>query len=176
MGFFHSLNKWFPNKKTPGNGLEMQETLEKEEGNPGDEAGSEPSEDDADADANADVASQPEVKPVIGDVASQPELKPVIGDVASQPEVKPVIDDVASQPEVKYFIRQPEIGEPSTPVSTEGSASSTLTAATLALNRANTCDLKSETAEDPADPSKLRHGHLNRFLRSVKSWKLSLST
>ena len=150
MGFFHSLNKWFPNKKTPGNGLEMQETLEKEEGNPGDEAGSEPSEDDADADANADVASQPEVKPVIG--------------------------DVASQPEVKYVIRQPEIGQPLTPVSTEGSASSTLTAATLALNRANTCDLKSETAEDPADPSKLRHGHLNRFLRSVKSWKLSLST
>ena len=128
----------------------MQETLEKEEGNPGDEAGSEPSEDDADADANADVASQPEVKPVIG--------------------------DVASQPEVKYVIRQPEIGQPLTPVSTEGSASSTLTAATLALNRANTCDLKSETAEDPADPSKLRHGHLNRFLRSVKSWKLSLST
>ena len=150
MGFFHSLNKWFPNKKTPGNGLEMQETLEKEEGNPGDEAGSEPSEDDADADANADVASQPEVKPVIG--------------------------DVASQPEVKYFIRQPEIGQPSTPVSTEGSASSALTAATLALNRANTCDLKSEAAEDPADPSKLRHGHLNRFLRSVRSWKLSLST
>ena len=163
MGFFHSLNKWFPNKKTPGNGLEMQETLEKEEGNPGDEAGSEPSEDDADADANADVASQPEVKPVIGDVASQPEVKPVIGDVASQPEVK-------------YFIRQPEIGQPSTPVSTEGSASSALTAATLALNRANTCDLKSEAAEDPADPSKLRHGHLNRFLRSVRSWKLSLST
>ena len=128
----------------------MQETLEKEEGNPGDEAGSEPSEDDADADANADVASQPEVKPVIG--------------------------DVASQPEVKYFIRQPEIGQPSTPVSTEGSASSALTAATLALNRANTCDLKSEAAEDPADPSKLRHGHLNRFLRSVRSWKLSLST
>ena len=150
MGFFHSLNKWFPNKKTPGNGLEMQETLEKEEGNPGDEAGSEPSEDDADADANADVASQPEVKPVIG--------------------------EVASQPEVKYFIRQPEIGQPSTPVSTEGSASSALTAATLALNRANTCDLKSEAAEDPADPSKLRHGHLNRFLRSVRSWKLSLST
>ena len=150
MGFFHSLNKWFPNKKTPGNGLEMQETLEKEEGNPGDEAGSEPSEDDADADANADVASQPEVKPVIGDVASQPEVKPVIG--------------------------QPEIGQPSTPVSTEGSASSALTAATLALNRANTCDLKSEAAEDPADPSKLRHGHLNRFLRSVRSWKLSLST
>ena len=150
MGFFHSLNKWFPNNKTPGNGLEMQETLEKEEGNPGDEAGSEPSEDDADADANADVASQPEVKPVIG--------------------------DVASQPEVKYVIRQPEIGQPLTPVSTEGSASSTLTAATLALNRANTCDLKSEAAEDPADPSKLRHGHLNRFLRSVKSWKLSLST
>lgn len=137
MGFFHSLNKWFPNNKTPGNGLEMQETLEKEEGNPGDEAGSEPSEDDADADANADVASQPEVKPVI---------------------------------------RQPEIGQPLTPVSTEGSASSTLTAATLALNRANTCDLKSEAAEDPEDPSKLRHGHLNRFLRSVKSWKLSLST
>ena len=150
MGFFHSLNKWFPNKKTPGNGLEMQETLEKEEGNPGDEAGSEPSEDDADADANADVASQPEVKPVIG--------------------------DVASQPEVKYVIRQPEIGQPLTPVSTEGSASSALTAATLALNRANTCDLKSEAAEDPADPSKLRHGHLNRFLRSVRSWKLSLST
>ena len=150
MGFFHSLNKWFPNKKTPGNGLEMQETLEKEEGNPGDEAGSEPSEDDADADANADVASQPEVKPVIGDVASQPEVKPVI--------------------------RQPEIGQPLTPVSTEGSASSALTAATLALNRANTCDLKSEAAEDPADPSKLRHGHLNRFLRSVRSWKLSLST
>ena len=150
MGFFHSLNKWFPNKKTPGNGLEMQETLEKEEGNPGDEAGSEPSEDDADADANADVASQPEVKPVIGDVASQPEVKPVIS--------------------------QPEIGQPLTPVSTEGSASSALTAATLALNRANTCDLKSEAAEDPADPSKLRHGHLNRFLRSVRSWKLSLST
>ena len=128
----------------------MQETLEKEEGNPGDEAGSEPSEDDADADANADVASQPEVKPVIGDVASQPEVKPVI--------------------------RQPEIGQPLTPVSTEGSASSALTAATLALNRANTCDLKSEAAEDPADPSKLRHGHLNRFLRSVRSWKLSLST
>ena len=128
----------------------MQETLEKEEGNPGDEAGSEPSEDDADADANADVASQPEVKPVIG--------------------------DVASQPEVKYVIRQPEIGQPLTPVSTEGSASSALTAATLALNRANTCDLKSEAAEDPADPSKLRHGHLNRFLRSVRSWKLSLST
>ena len=127
----------------------MQETLEKE-GNPGDEAGSEPSEDDADADANADVASQPEVKPVIGDVASQPEVKPVI--------------------------RQPEIGQPLTPVSTEGSASSALTAATLALNRANTCDLKSEAAEDPADPSKLRHGHLNRFLRSVRSWKLSLST
>ena len=136
MGFFHSLNKWFPNNKTPGNGLEMQETLEKEEGNPGDEAGSEPSEDDADADANADVASQP----------------------VEIPEVKP------------------EIGQPLTPASTEGSASSTLTAATLALNRANTCDLKSETAEDPADPSKLRHGHLNRFLRSVKSWKLSLST
>ena len=114
----------------------MQETLEKEEGNPGDEAGSEPSEDDADADANADVASQP----------------------VEIPEVKP------------------EIGQPLTPASTEGSASSTLTAATLALNRANTCDLKSETAEDPADPSKLRHGHLNRFLRSVKSWKLSLST
>ena len=128
----------------------MQETLEKEEGNPGDEAGSEPSEDDADADANADVASQPEVKPVIGDVASQPEVKPVIS--------------------------QPEIGQPLTPVSTEGSASSALTAATLALNRANTCDLKSEAAEDPADPSKLRHGHLNRFLRSVRSWKLSLST
>ena len=137
MGFFHSLNKWFPNNKTPGNGLEMQETLEKEEGNPGDEAGSEPSEDDADADANADVASHEPVE---------------------IPEVKP------------------EIGQPSTPASTEGSASSTLTAATLALNRANTCDLKSETAEDPADPSKLRHGHLNRFLRSVKSWKLSLST
>ena len=167
----------------------MQETLEKEEGNPGDEAGSEPSEDDADADANADVASQPEVKPVIGEVASQPEVKPVIGDVASQPEVKPVIGevashpevkpvigDVASQPEVKYVIRQPEIGQPSTPASTEGSASSTLTAATLALNRANTCDLGSETAEDPKDPSKLRHGHLNRFLRSVRSWKLSLST
>ena len=126
----------------------MQETLEKEEGNPGDEAGSEPSEDDADADANADVA-----------VASQPEVKPVIGDVASQPD-----------------IRQPEIGQPLTPASTEGSASSTLTAATLALNRANTCDLGSETAEDPKDPSKLRHGHLNRFLRSVRSWKLSLST
>ena len=157
MGFFHSLNKWFPNNKTPGNGLEMQETLEKEEGNPGDVAGSEPSEDDADADANADVASKP---------VEIPEVKPEIGQN----------NDVASHEPVEIPEVKPEIGQPSTPASTEGSASSTLTAATLALNRANTCDLGSETAEDPKDPSKLRHGHLNRFLRSVRSWKLSLST
>ena len=78
----------------------------------------------------------------------------------------------------------------------EDPAKSKLNAAALAaLHRANTCDqlesqpglkgLGKEGSSDEAasrDPTmsdklaKLRHGHLNRFLRSVKSWDLSLST
>eukprot|EP00435_Cladocopium_sp_Y103_P041296 s658_g11.t1 len=54
------------------------------------------------------------------------------------------------------------------PETSPGASSAVL----AALNRANTCDLQKEPEPDTS-LSKLRHGHLNRFLRSVKSWELS---
>ena len=128
------------------------------------------------------------------------EVPPANGNVQkTTPLTQPSVKEPAENPSTPASVSESSTSRSSEaiePKPDEDPAKSKLNAAALAaLHGANTCDqlesqpglkgLGKEGGSDEAasrDPTmsdklaKLRHGHLNRFLRSVKSWDLSFST